>query len=525
MRGRHARAAAARPAQRPVLADAYPNPDAHVIGWALSAFAAAMGICGMAGWILDVRLMRRLLFGNDEIHFNTALAITLAAIAIATPRLLAIAPSVLVLAIGGVTAVEYATNADLHLDELFHKDTVHLTHPGRMAIATAVAFVVLALARILTVLWQRRVAEVLALLIGVATILVIMSHVYDVTTIQTRGPLANVQLHTAVAVLILSLATLAVVPDGALSWMARSPDAGAQLLRVVVPMAILGLPLMGYLCLEGERHGVFADSSAALTFAVGAALFVTIVTWLAAQRLARVDTGRLGAIDDLTRLTDDLENQVQRRASQLEKGRAQLAILEDRHRIASDLHDIVIQKLFAAGMYLEGASAMVTEPKARDRVDAAVEAMDTAIKDLRASIFELGSQGEGPITLESAVGQVCYEASRILGFVPLSEVVDLDGRAEPARDDILAVVREAVSNVARHARASKVLVALTASPRGVVLTIEDDGIGMGVPDRSSGTANIRDRARRWDGDCVWESVEPHGTRVRWMIPDPVGSAS
>src|SRR5437879_5976506 len=80
--------------------------------------------------------------------------------------------------------------------------------------------------------------------------------------------------------------------------------------------------------------------------------------------------------------------------SQLERGRAQLAILEDRHRIAADLHDIVIQRLFAAGMYLEGASAMVTDPKARERVDAAVEAMDTAIKDLRASIFELGSPGE-----------------------------------------------------------------------------------------------------------------------------------
>ena len=484
-----------------------------------------MGVCGLLGWFLDVRLMRRLLIGAEQLHFNTALAILVAAIAIVTPRLFAIVPSLVVLGIGGATVLEYATGSSTGIDELLRRDTVHVTHPGRMAVASAVAFVALALARILTVLWQKRFAEVLALLVGAGAVLVILSNLYDVTAIQTRGPLAGAQLQGAVAVFVLALATLAVVPDGALSWVARSPDAGAQLLRVVVPMAILGLPLLGYLCLEGERHSVFSNSAAALAFAVCAAIFVAVVTWLAAQRLARVDSGRLGAIDDLTRLTDDLENQVQRRASQLEKGRAQLAILEDRHRIASDLHDIVIQKLFAAGMYLEGASAMVTEPKARERVDAAVEAMDTAIKDLRASIFELGSPGEGPITLESAVGQVCYEASRILGFVPLSEVVDLDGRAEPARDDILAVVREAVSNVARHARATKVHVTLTASQRGIVLTIEDNGIGMGVPERSSGTANIRDRARRWNGDCVWESVDPHGTRVRWTIPDPIGSAS
>jgi signal transduction histidine kinase len=246
------------------------------------------------------------------------------------------------------------------------------------------------------------------------------------------------------------------------------------------------------------------------------------VTWAAAVRLARIDRGRLTAIDDLTRLTDDLENQAQRRASQLEQGRAQLAILEDRHRIAADLHDVVIQRLFAAGMYLEGANAGVTDTKARERIDATVEAMDTAIKDLRASIFELGSSGDGPVTLDSAVLKVCHETSRVLGSVPIVEITDLDGRAEPARDDILAVVREALSNVAKHASATRTKVILHASVRGVVLTVEDDGVGMGTPTRASGTANIRDRARRWGGTCVWQAVEPHGTRVVWEIPDPVG---
>jgi signal transduction histidine kinase len=461
---------------------------------------------------------------NFSFKVNAAVAVVLLALAALTPRWVSLVFASLAIALGVAILVEHAVGANVGIDRLFF--TAHGgAHPGRPSVGSAVAFVVLGIARFFAVHAERRWAQILPALTAGGAALVILGYVYDVRSLFSTHPLTSVAFPGAAAMLLVSLGHLAAVRDGAVTWFVHSRDGGAQMLRLLVPFAFLGMPALGYFCLTAERHGALNTSEAVVTLVLASALAISVVTWMAAKRLARLDRGRLTAIDDLTRLTDDLENQVQRRASQLEQGRAQLAILEDRHRIASDLHDIVIQRLFAAGMYLEGAAAMVEDAKARERIETAVEAMDTAIKDLRASIFELGSSGDGPVTLDSAVNKVGYETSRVLGFVPMVEITDLDGRAEPARDDILAVVREALSNIARHARATKARVTLVASVRGIVLTIEDDGQGMGNPTRASGTSNMRDRARRWGGNCVWESVDPHGTRVVWTIPDPVGQSS
>jgi signal transduction histidine kinase len=484
------------------------------------------GAIGVLGWVADVRPFRQVLLGaGDEVRFTTALTIALVSLSTLLSGMAASVVAAAVLVIAVSVLVEYASGSDVGLDQAFLPDDAVGAHPGRMAVATAVCFAVFGLSRIVGLRGRRRLSETGIALVGLAGVLITLGYLFQVRSMYREGPFDGVALHTAVALVLLSLALLAVVPRGGMAWVLRSPDAGAQLLRSLVPFAFLGIPVIGYICLQLERHHVFNRDAAVMTLVVGSGFVVTVVAWAAAQRLGRVDRSRLRAIDELTRLTDDLENQVLRRASQLQQGRAQLAILEDRNRIASDLHDIVIQRLFAAGMYLEGGRNGLTEPRAKELVDSAVEAMDTAIKDLRASIFELGTMGDGPKTIESAVGQVCWEASRVLGFVPTSDVIDLDGRAEPARDDILAVLREALSNVTRHAHATQVEVSLTASARGVELTVEDDGIGMGTPERASGTANIRDRARRWAGDCVWEPVDPHGTRVRWTIPDPVGNSA
>jgi signal transduction histidine kinase len=177
----------------------------------------------------------------------------------------------------------------------------------------------------------------------------------------------------------------------------------------------------------------------------------------------------------------------------------------------------VIQRLFAAGMSLQGGPDD-DEQVVRGRLDTAVEAMDAAIRDLRESIFELGGRRTLHVDLTTAVDDICKDSARMLGFTPELTVDDPDLVADTVRDDLLAVVREALANVARHARASTVAVVLRADDSGVVLEVTDDGIGMVGSGRDSGTRNIVQRARAHGGDCSWTGVQPHGTRLRWSIP-------
>ena len=193
-------------------------------------------------------------------------------------------------------------------------------------------------------------------------------------------------------------------------------------------------------------------------------------------------------------------------------------MLEDRQRIAADLHDIVIQRLFAAGMFLQGGASMTADLETRHRLDTAVESMDAAIKDLRASIFELGGRRELPTDITTAIDDICVESARVLGFMPDLIVDDPNYVADQVRDDILAVLREALANVARHAQARSVCVIVRSDESTISLSVTDDGIGMSGNGRASGTSNMLARAREHGGDCTWTPVEPHGTAVHWSLP-------
>jgi signal transduction histidine kinase len=290
-------------------------------------------------------------------------------------------------------------------------------------------------------------------------------------------------------------------------------------MRRILPLALVGLPLLGLLCLVGRRRGWFDDVATTIAvLVVVCAVALGYVAWVAARSISRLDRRRERALRELTEFKDDLERQVVERAGQLERHGGHIAVLEDRQRIAADLHDIVIQRLFAAGMYLQGANHPGSDPEVRDRINTAVEAMDIAIKDLRHSIFELGGGAVLPVDLTTAVDEVCAEAARILRFRPDVTVDDPDFEAETVRDDLLAVLRESLANVARHAAAGSVDVVVRAADGRVSLTVTDDGRGMGNPTHSSGTRNMAERARQLGGECTWSSVEPSGTRVHWQVP-------
>jgi signal transduction histidine kinase len=206
----------------------------------------------------------------------------------------------------------------------------------------------------------------------------------------------------------------------------------------------------------------------------------------------------------------------------LDRARAQeererYAILGDRERIARDLHDVVIQRLFAAGMQLQGATHQA-RPEVRGRIEKVVDDLDTTIRDIRGAIFEL--RGPADESLRGQVHAVVEEARSALGFRPH---LTIDGPVDSAvpeavRPALLAVLREALSNVARHAGADGVEVAVSVGDGRLTLSVADDGVGIGAATGTGGLLNMRHRAHELGGEFQAVPAVPRGTAVTWSVP-------
>ncbi|MEV0407394.1 GAF domain-containing sensor histidine kinase [Actinoallomurus sp. NPDC050550] len=201
-----------------------------------------------------------------------------------------------------------------------------------------------------------------------------------------------------------------------------------------------------------------------------------------------------------------------------------LTLLEDRDRIAKDLHDTVIQRLFATAMTLMSAVKIAEKREVAVRVQRAVDDLDDTIRRIRSTIFALQSPTEQ--TLRTRVHGVIDSAAETLGFAPS---VRLDGPLDIAVDDaigeqVVAVLQEALSNAARHSRARSVAVSLTVGDE-LILRVEDDGVGIPEGGRRSGLRNMAERARVLGGTFEIQSREGGGTVLDWRVPPTVGGGS
>ena len=200
---------------------------------------------------------------------------------------------------------------------------------------------------------------------------------------------------------------------------------------------------------------------------------------------------------------------------------AELAQLEDRDRIARDLHDTVIQRLFAVGLSLQGSVRLSLDPMVSARLDSAVDEVDITIREIRTAIFELHPPQLPGRSARQATIAICVEAACTLGFEP---AVHFDGPVDAAVGDgiahhLLAVQREALSNVAKHASARTIDLTLETHGGTVSLTIEDDGVGLGDHDgRGDGLANMETRARELCGEFSIANRPGGGTVFRWSVP-------
>ncbi|WP_030420100.1 MULTISPECIES: GAF domain-containing protein [unclassified Streptomyces] len=215
--------------------------------------------------------------------------------------------------------------------------------------------------------------------------------------------------------------------------------------------------------------------------------------------------------------------------AEAQRDRERLAVYEDRDRIARDLHDLVIQRLFATGMMLESAQRRSVVPEVRDGVGRAVDELDVTIQEIRSAIFALQQPAESPAGLSTRVLREITMAAVPLGFTPahrfsgpLDEAVgDLTGK------NLIAALRETLSNAYRHARATRIDVVVEAGVAlpdgrpGVRLTVADDGVGVPEGGRRSGLRNLERRAESLGGSSrLGPGLAPGGggTTVLWEAP-------
>ena len=204
----------------------------------------------------------------------------------------------------------------------------------------------------------------------------------------------------------------------------------------------------------------------------------------------------------------------------------QMALLEDQERIGRDLHDTVIQGLFATGLSLQGASRLITEPEARRRVASAVDDLDVIVRHIRTVIFDVETDRRGDEGFRRQALGVVEEAGRSIGHEPrllfegpVDTIIDDD-----LTGDLLATLRESLSNVARHAQARHVLVEIRAA-ESIAITVIDDSVGPGARPRPGhgpghGVRNMAQRAEARGGTFSISPGPNGGTVVHWQVPAP-----
>jgi signal transduction histidine kinase len=195
---------------------------------------------------------------------------------------------------------------------------------------------------------------------------------------------------------------------------------------------------------------------------------------------------------------------------------------EERDRIARDLHDLVIQRLFAIGLGLQAMNRNMVEP-AREQLRGYVADIDQTIRDIRRSIFYLRQRPNSPPSLRAEILRVISEASRVIGYEPTVRLSGPLDSVVPAHIhlELIATLREALTNVGKHADARRVWVTVTADPPAhrLELLVKDDGQGLPHPrQRRGGLTNISERAARLAGHCHVYSPREGGTRVFWTVP-------
>jgi signal transduction histidine kinase len=271
---------------------------------------------------------------------------------------------------------------------------------------------------------------------------------------------------------------------------------------------------------DGSQATIAANIRPAIH--IGPTLIVSLGSGQSARGVLAVvnNPGRSAFNDATLRLLEPFAAQAAVALELAERRRdaERIVVLEDRERIAKDLHDTVIQRLFATAMTLMSAIKITQKTEVARRVQGAVDDLDDTIRQVRSTIFALQAE-PGDHGLRSRVHAIADAAAETLGFAPS---VRLDGLLDTSispemGEQLLAVLQEAVSNIARHAKARAVSINVDVGDE-LILRVEDDGIGVASGGRSSGLRNMADRAEALGGSFGTHGGAQGGTVLVWRVP-------
>ena len=208
------------------------------------------------------------------------------------------------------------------------------------------------------------------------------------------------------------------------------------------------------------------------------------------------------------------------RDAESQAARRELDVVVDRDRIARDLHDLVIQRLFAAGLSMQSLRRLTTSDAAAGTLHNVTAELDETIRELRNTIYSLNDSATEMELLSSRVLQAVRTAAQSLRFVPR---LTLTGPIDAIRDDdtasnILAVVTEGLSNAIRHSGADSIRVSVAVDEGFVCVAVRDDGTGFSVASPGNGLTNMQHRANKLGGTFEVSSSPETGTALRWAAP-------
>lgn len=276
---------------------------------ALARVVAVVAVTVVLGWVLEVEVLVTVLPGLTSMKVNTALC--LLALSTAVGRL---APGhrwlpVPVLVVALATVYEHLSGASLGIGELLVDDftyTPGANPPGRMAITTAIALTALAVALLAQDRGLVRMPQVLSALTFVIGFVAVLGYAYGVSSLYAVVAYSTVALHTAVVLVLLAVAVLARQPGGCVPWLLEGRDPGAVVGRMLVPIALIGLPLLASVRLAGERAGWYDGVFGLALMVLGSATVIVALALVAGHRLQTVDVARQAAQVELETLVDSL---------------------------------------------------------------------------------------------------------------------------------------------------------------------------------------------------------------------------
>ena len=495
----------------------------------LATLVGSLSLLVAIGWFARIdALVAPLAHGTSTKFLTSVMFVVLAAAVVALQARVRDSLSAIAALLALLVLTEWVTGASLGIDQLVVEDYLSTgSTPGRPSVLSALCVLSMAAAVVLVPRGHRRVGSALAAAPAAVGVVILFAHVYDAEEIYRAYAATSIGPVTAAMLLLLAVSVLLTVPHGALQWISFGTDPGASLLRLITPIALLAIPFIGWLRVKGQTQEMFDTGTGSSLLMTIVAFGILGVTYRAGRTAQRIDAEREKLVDELHQVNQELEERVRVRSVQINRQRTRLALLEERDRIARDLHDRVIQRIFAAGLQVAalGRTARKIEQQYGDdahlgeSLNSVARELDMAIRELRNSIFELTSIADHD-DIEQVLHDIATRASRILGFMPQ---VSADGLVAGLPPDLVAqvasVIQEALSNIARHARASHVTVSLVGGDHDLTVRVTDDGVGLPDPlPRSSGISNLINRARNLGGTATWTGNEPSGTVMTWRVP-------